>query len=255
MVEVLATNTALRGVRFSACDNSACALDRIGTLLARNTMGRLVSLDLSDTPLTIATIMSLQETPRFRVFLAARCRLGDRELNLLFQKLPRDTLQTLDLSGNKFGVESSHALAVFVAQTKALKRLIVSQSNLTVEALFEAKHGALEALSRLEELDFSKNNMQSFGGQYSLQLISLTAMLTAMRKWSFADTNSDALLVICPTIGLLLSNPNVHVHLDISGTRFENCPDKLQKSLQTAVSRTLRHLDLSSIGVKAPELR
>jgi Ran GTPase-activating protein (RanGAP) involved in mRNA processing and transport len=162
----------------------------------------------------------------------------------------------LDLSGNKFGPDSSEALAKRVAQCSQLETLLLNDSYFKVEALFDPKNATLNTLSNLIRLDLGGNSMKQFGGPFALQMVSLIAMLTRLEYFGMRDTQADPVHVVAAILSLMLTNNNISCAVDVSGCSFTEpgAPVALQKGLQTAVSHSLRVLDLSRIMVPAPAL-
>lgn len=177
--------------------------------------------------------------------------------------LPTGTVHHLDLSRNRFDVESTHALAAWLAalgdESSPLEKLILNDCTLNVSALFDPKNaGAIGALARLEVLDLAANtSMQSLNGKAALQFTLLVAQLTRMRRLNLTDTSADACAVIVPTISLLLSNANVSCALEVGGTNFgaAGAALALQKGLSTARATSLRVLDISRCNVTPADLR
>jgi Ran GTPase-activating protein (RanGAP) involved in mRNA processing and transport len=255
MTQVLQSNTTLLAVRFSAMPSSA-GLERIGALLTGNTLSPLCSVDFSDTALSWVAVQGLAECAgRLTHLVLARCSLGDRELRHLLPTVGAHCV-VLDASGNSFGAESSEALARLVARCTQLDRLAVADAGLRVEALFDPKNGTLSALARLSQLDLSGNSMRNFGGPFALQAVSLIATCR-LRVFGLRDTHADPITVVVPIISLMLTNGDVSCELDVSGTAFgaRGAAVALQKGLQTAVSHSLRAIDLSRIGVTPEQLR
>ena len=172
LVAVLETNRALIALRFSAMQ-SGYGLERLGPLLSANPASRLSSLTLSDTPLSSDAAKSLSACAgRLSHLVLARCSLGDRELSTILPSLDGNRLKLLNLSGNRFDIPSSNALAVTVGSCKLLETLLLVSCSLRVEALFDPKNVALPALANLIVFDVSGNSMKTFGGQSALQLVS-----------------------------------------------------------------------------------
>ncbi len=256
MTQVMATNTSLLALRFSNMPSSL-GLDRLGALLEANSLSRLCSVDFSDTALSGAVAVGIAKClGRWTHVVLARCSLSDKELKVLIPALSSGTV-VLDLSGNSFGPESSEALAKFVSRTTQLELLLAADAGLRVEALFDPKNGTLTAMSSLIELNLSGNSMKSFGGQYALQAVSLIASLSRLRAFGLRDTQADPITVVVPILSLMLTNSDISCDVDVSGTNFGivGAATALQKGLQTAVSHSLRSIDLSRISVTPEQLR
>lgn len=257
MVQVFESNVALAAVRFSGMQNCS-GLERLGSLLTQNPKARLCSIDLSGTPLSTSVAQSLASClPRMTHLVLAHCSLDDRELCLLIPNLNGSVLVLLNLSGNRFAPKSSELLAQQISICTVLERLILVDCSLRVEALFDPKNATLSALSGLIELDISGNSMRNFGGPFALQAVSLIAMFSRLQEFGMHDTQADAIQVVVPMLSLMLTNSNISVSFNVSGCHFggPKAAAELQKGLRTAVSHSLRALDLSRIQVTPLALR
>lgn len=78
MVSVLQTNCTLRALRMTGCEYSS-GIENIGAFMAQNAGCRVVSLDLSGTPLSnVALAAALTKMNSIEALLLSGCSLGDR---------------------------------------------------------------------------------------------------------------------------------------------------------------------------------
>jgi serine/threonine protein kinase/Leucine-rich repeat (LRR) protein len=216
--------TNLKGLPRSGCRVLVVDLAEIGTLNPAEAVKHLsactelVSLNLSDTPLTAADLAFLQAMPELRELRLANLPFGDATLKLLAE---HSKLEILDLSGTRVtgaGLESLERAA-------ELKQLFLGNTPLDERLL-----ASLVALQKLETLDLSACRELGDGS------LSLIETLPSLRSLGFRGTRlSDA---ACERLAKL---PDLE-QLDISSTKVTDggvaALASLKKLRQIGLART-----------------
>eukprot|EP01119_Soliformovum_irregulare_P013432 TRINITY_DN3569_c0_g1_i1.p1 TRINITY_DN3569_c0_g1~~TRINITY_DN3569_c0_g1_i1.p1 ORF type:complete len:717 (-),score=214.30 TRINITY_DN3569_c0_g1_i1:154-2304(-) len=220
----LTHNVTLDKLVLSGCDSEADGIAAIGSALKKNIHNRISYIDFSNSSsmkdkgcIGLADgLMSFNHG--LNSLNLALCGIGNKGISQLMQSLSLGrevgkTMTELDISHNSVGVQGSSQLGVFFSQELCANGLrSLRMENTGADLTVVCKAIALGKICSLEELQFSKNKIDSQAGQ-AISILAETNPYLKMVNLSHCEIQHGTTMSILSSISSNTSIQDVCINL------------------------------------------